>query len=175
MLLCMLHAIHIPRPVFITTDTQGPSHYDKHTNPCTAMQCYSQCILYTQICRLADLPTTQNIHEECFTSAARVCTPKWKCTSTLHHEILLTALQCCGTCSAPALTQSEEKQMCMSATTRIVCDTASVTVPCSPQHQKLTKSSVPPVTQHRSSPLLIDPPPICSPACLHLLFCRITL
>lgn len=30
--LYMLHAIHIPRPVFITTDTRGPSHYDKHTH-----------------------------------------------------------------------------------------------------------------------------------------------
>lgn len=36
--LYMLHAIHIPRPVFITTDTRGPSHYDKHTHTHTLTQ-----------------------------------------------------------------------------------------------------------------------------------------
>lgn len=58
-LLYMLHAIHIPRPVFITTDTQGPSHYDKHTQPCTAMQCYSRCTLIFT-CRLTDLTTADS-------------------------------------------------------------------------------------------------------------------
>lgn len=29
--LYMLHAIYIPQPVFITTDTRSPSHYDTHT------------------------------------------------------------------------------------------------------------------------------------------------
>ncbi len=56
--LYMLHAIHIPRLVFITADAWGPSHYDRHT---TSHRHTYVLLLYTHVYLHVYTPILRNI------------------------------------------------------------------------------------------------------------------